>query len=979
MLILPHLKGLPAGNAGSNTFKSSALDLNFSTTKSLVDSVSGNNLVSFTRVGSVANAATFVDSSGVLQRAVTNLLLRSEEFNDASWTKLSSVSVSANTTLSPTETLTADTVTADSGAGIYQNLSCPIGATYTNSVYVKAGTATAIMFRDDTGAGRHIVFNPSTGVITQTSGTLISSGSQALSNGWYRYWITYVSDTTSVRGIIRPDSSGSAQTFIVWGAQLEQSSTVGEYIPTTSTINSAPRFDHSTSSTTNLLLRSEEFNNASWTKHNLQAFGSGSIVNAIAAPNGTVTADKIVENTATTQHMVYQSTTPEAGKAYVFSFYAKAAERTFVIGAFSGGGISPDCTIGVNLNTGAVVSTAGSPEFTQVTPIGDGWYRIALIKTMVSATGLQPRILISTNGTSQSYTGDGTSGLFIWGAQLEQSSTVGPYVPTTTAAATSNTTESLGLLVEEARTNSIANNTGVGVVAGTPGTLPTNWTWNPSGGASTQVVGTGTEDGIPYVDVRLFGTTTNGASIQFCANTAIAAVQNQTWTESFYCKLISGTIQPSAYVRLVERSSAGSYLTEGNGGIVLGASSVPLGRSRFTLTRTLANASTAYVVPAILFDYIGTVDFTIRIGLPQLEQGAFATSPILTSTATVTRAADVASITGSNFGTTRTNLLLRSEEFDNASWTKFRGSIAPNAETAPSGTLTADKLVEDTTATNTHGAFQSITVANGAAYTFSCYIKAGERTSVSFRVSLTGSEINAAFFNLSTGVVLSTGSGYTATITSVGANWYRCSVTATSSVTSSVFVVNTAIGTNNSYTGDGTSGIYLWGAMLETGSTATAYIPTTTAAVSVFESSWYNQTEGTVYTSAQVGYTVPGSAFPIVAAVSDGTSNNRMENGYLTSNLAGFGVVSGGVNQNSVYPATTASNRNLANGYKLNNGASSVNGGALAIISTMAVPVTNQLTLGLAPGAGNTLNGHIKRLTYWPTRLSNNTLQQITQ
>ena len=406
---------------------------------------------------------------------------------------------------------------------------------------------------------------------------------------------------------------------------------------------------------TNLLLRSEEFDSASWTKHNLQAFGSGSIVNAIAAPNGTVTADKIVENTATAQHMVYQSTTPEAGKAYVFSFYAKAAERTFVIGAFSGGGISPDCTIGVNLNTGAVVSTAGSPEFTQVTPIGDGWYRIALIKTMVSATGLQPRILISTNGTSQSYTGDGTSGIYIWGAQLEQSSTVGEYIPTTSAINSAprfdhnpTTGESLGLLVEEARTNlqlrsEEFDNTG---------------TWSRTGLSTVTANSSVAPDGLTTADTLVEDASTGNHRV-FATTSSLAA--STSYSLSVYVKASTRTI-----VRVEVRDSVGAFAAQAFNLITQAITSAGSGTGaitalgdgwfRCTITGTSSVLGGLGTVLIYSMQVVGNATYTgtngtsaILLWGAQLEAGAFPTSYIPTTTATVTRAADVASIGSSAF------------------------------------------------------------------------------------------------------------------------------------------------------------------------------------------------------------------------------------------------------------------------------------------------------------------------------------------
>ena len=451
------------------------------------------------------------------------------------------------------------------------------------------------------------------------------------------------------------------------------------------------------SAVTNVQLRSEEFDSGSYLRTGILAFGSGSVANAIAAPNGTVTADFIVEDTTTGRHRLGPSAQPVTnGLTYTCSIYAKSTNRNLFINCDS----LFNARSAFNLQTGAVTTGTGSAVIQNV---GDGWYRCSVTGTATSTKTDAFYIQIQTGTTDVSYTGDGTSGIYLWGAQLEQSATVGEYIPTTSTINSAprfdhnpTTGESLGLLVEEARTNSIANNTGVGAVAGAPGTLPTNWSWNTSGGASTEVVGTGTENGIAYVDVRLFGTLSTAPSIQFVANTAIAATTGQTWTESFYCKiisLVSGT--PAPRLRIVERSVAGSYVAEGAQPFTPGISSASLIESRFTFTRTLANALTGYAVPAILFGQAsGAIDITLRIGLPQLEQGAFATSVIPTTTATVTRAADVASIGSSAF----------TSFYNQAAQTWF-GEYAPiyNASaTVPANTLHLLQVYNTAVSTNNY-------------------------------------------------------------------------------------------------------------------------------------------------------------------------------------------------------------------------------------------------------------------------------------
>jgi hypothetical protein len=203
----------------------------------------------------------------------------------------------------------------------------------------------------------------------------------------------------------------------------------------------------------------------------------------------------------------------------------------------------------------------------------------------------------------------------------------------------------------------------------------------------------------------------------------------------------------------------------------------------------------------------------------------------------------------------RTNLLLRSQEFDNASWTKNRATITANATTAPDGTLTADKLVEDNTATNTHRTFQNASTT-GQAYAFTVFAKASERNWMYLRIDRAGPSTPAAWFDLSAGTVGTVNTGLTAAIQALANGWYRCRIVVdTADTANNSILIGLATGDNVlNYTGDNTSGIFIWGAQLEAASFASSYIPTVAAAATRAS----DVLTYTVNTTAQINAAVAG-------------------------------------------------------------------------------------------------------------------------
>ena len=341
----------------------------------------------------------------------------------------------------------------------------------------------------------------------------------------------------------------------------------------------------------------------------------------------------------------------------------------------------------------------------------------------------------------------------------------------------------------------------------------------------------------------------------------------------------------------------------------------------------------------------------------------------------------------------RANVLTYSSTISNAVWGKVGVSSTTDGTLSPDGVTQADKLVEDTATSEHRLRVTTIAKTSNQVFTYSVYVKpSGRYFTIGMENAGTGlfsvfDVIGNAFIDNAPGAGW-TRSG-TTTITNVGGGWYRASICATTDTNLTmnvrVHLAATYAGVSSpSYLGNGTSGIYLWGAQLEAGAFATSYIVTgASAATRNYDiasmtgtnlTSWFNQSPGTIVGDANIS--VAGVDKRLLSLRNVGATNTVA----LRRNPSNAPVL---VFRNSA-------NEDLGNSsfltgrYKIGGsweaGATSMAfNGNLATRANTGVPTTvDTLVIGFDGGAAGFLNDTIRSIKYYNTKLTNAQLTALT-
>ena len=401
----------------------------------------GSGDFTFTRGSNLS--ATRVDASQLIEKGRENVLLQSNSFDvSANWLSSNVSETGGQAGYDGTNNawlvdIIAGTLNQRTDQSITAN------GVITFSVYAKAGSLNWISLRSDAPAVTQVFYDLSTGSIGSSFGDVIDSSIEDVGGGWYRCSMTIIS-TLIVRIYLATANGNTTQStgnIYIQDAQIELGLAATPYIETGAStaqagiLENTPRFDYSGGATcpslllepsrTNLVTQSEYFGSSYWTKT------GSSVVSGFTSPEGLSNAYKLVEDTSTGSHYITISPSLVV-EDYSFSVFAKQAERRYLVlrgNSYFGSPLNA-C---FDLQLGTVIYSGGTLTST-IESYANGFYKLNFPNASTSNGARYFRIYTSDvavlDNAEPSYQGDGTSGVYIFGAMLELGSYPTSYIPT---------------------------------------------------------------------------------------------------------------------------------------------------------------------------------------------------------------------------------------------------------------------------------------------------------------------------------------------------------------------------------------------------------------------------------------------------------------------------------------------------------------------------------------------------------------------
>ena len=399
-------------------------------------------------------------------------------------------------------------------------------------------------------------------------------------------------------------------------------------------------------------------------------------------------------------------------------------------------------------------------------------------------------------------------------------------------------------------------------------------------------------------------------------------------------------------------------------------------------------------------NYIGDVTKGIYLWGAQIEQRDSVTAYTPTTTSPITKYQPALQTAGNNVArfdhnpTTgeslgllieeqRTNLVQRSEEFDNSYWSKTNYTAKANQTIAPDETLSADLLIlDDGVSAGVTKPISRGTFTTSGTSAFSIYIKNYGCTGT---FTLQDGAGNGVTFNLENNTKSNFGSFISSPVAEdVGNNWYRLKF-ATSTTTNTFYMYQSG------FTGNGHNGVFLWGAQFEEGSFPTSYIKTTGSQVTrskdlpkmenINQDNWFKQGKGTWFVNAKTFEPISNTDKRIIHVDSTSNGSNRFPDIYIDNDDVKALFIRQGLTltANNFVSSDTYFKYSLAYEYQNANVAGD---GTAETANTTLTGSTSDLTtiyIGSYNASNYFLNGYIKKLTYYPLRLTDNEIVDLTE